>query len=141
MTFVRFNPYSEFTAMRSGLDHLLGPRPTRAPAASLSMPTDIIEQDSAFALTIDLPGVELADVAIEVHEGVLHLRASRAHPEPPQDQGLRRVERRFGQVERSFRLPKHVDEAAIEAKMSAGVLAITLPKVAAAQPRKITISA
>ena len=138
MTQVRWNPWSELDALLSGIDRR--PRRTYAGASQLPIQADIYEDSEAFTLAVDLPGVKLTDVGIEVHEGVLSLSASRARGDDFPREGLRRTERCFGRVERSFRLPKHVNEEGIEASMSDGVLTIRLPKLAAAQPRKITIS-
>ena len=48
-------------------------------------------------------------------------------------------ERRFGKASRTIRLPEALDANAAEAKHVDGVLQLTLPKVAKANRRQITI--
>ena len=48
-------------------------------------------------------------------------------------------ERRWGSFSRSISLPNNVKSAEISAKFNDGVLEVTLPKIEAVQPKKITI--
>jgi HSP20 family protein len=49
-------------------------------------------------------------------------------------------ERQFGSVTRRFGLPENADAEKIEAKLSNGVLMLTVAKKTAAQPRKISLN-
>ena len=160
MTLVRFNPWGEFDALHSELDRFFanGSRSvkqgntananqnaspyakTGQTAGTFALSTDIYEDDAGFSIDIDMPGVKLEDVGIEVHEGVLNVTGQRKLAKDEAREGYRRVERSFGTFARSFRLPKHVNDGEITAKMVDGVLTLTLPKSEAAQPRKIEIA-
>ncbi len=148
MTLVRWNPWSDFDAINTEFDKLFnhgsannrGRRVHTAPTGYRAA-TDVFEDDKGFVLELDLPGVKLEDIDIELHESTLTIAGERKLARDDDKQTYRRVERRHGRFERSFRLPKHVDEAGIEATMKDGVLQIRLPKVAEVQPRKITINA
>ncbi len=98
---------------------------------------DLTATDHAYLLRADLPGVRFEDIDLSVEKGVLTLAGERRAPE---DDGERtRAERRFGTFERSFMLPENADTDAIDAKYEQGVLTVTIPKKAEAQPRKIEV--
>ena len=147
MTLVRWNPWNDFDAIHHELDKFFahGTPVSRGPRVGFRALTDVFEDDKGYVLEVDLPGVKLRDIEIELHESTLTIagerRAERAPDKEADNSGYRRVERNFGRFERSFRLPKHVDEKSIEASMKDGVLRIALPNVAEVQPRKITIKA
>jgi HSP20 family protein len=100
-------------------------RPSQAPARPAFQPAvDVREQEGKVVLTADLPGVDPEAVKLTVEDGVLVLAGTR--PER-------------GDFERRFALSKDVDPAKIEAAYAHGVLTVTLPKRAEAQPRTIQI--
>jgi len=69
--------------------------------------------------------------------------ATGAQAQAPAQTYFRRIERSYGQVSRSFKLPPNVDSNKIAAKHENGVLTITLPKIekkATAPPQNISIA-
>ncbi len=102
--------------------------------------TDIRETDSAFELHADLPGMTKKDVELTFEDNVLTLNGERRVEEKTEDKGFRRIERSYGKFTRSFRVPTHIDADGIKASFKDGVLTVTLPKSAEAQPRKLSIS-
>ncbi len=83
------------------------------------------ETDAAYTFTLALPGFKKGDVAVEVsREGTLSISASRGGHN----------------ASRSVTLPTDVDLDKVEAKLEDGLLTLTLPKVAAAVPRKVTVN-
>jgi HSP20 family protein len=117
-----------------------GGSPTRA-AQSFAPPVDIVEQEKAYLVRAELPGVSPSDVDIQVENDVLTLRGERKHESNEEHDGYRRVERSYGSFSRSFALPKGTNAEAIEARADNGVLTITIPKVAAATARKVEVKA
>ena len=57
------------------------------------------------------------------------------------EENFHRVERRYGQFQRSLSLPPSADSEHISASFDKGVLRIEVPKVEAAKPKKITVKA
>lgn len=100
---------------------------------------DIVERDEGFTLTFDLPGINREDIGLHVKEGILTVKGDRPAPEASEEKHYAHYERPAGEFERSFRIPDHVDAGKIEAAYENGVLALTLPRKAEAQPRTITI--
>ncbi len=115
---------------------------TRRPAESADWtpPVDIAETDDRYVLTADLPGVSPEDIEISLEDNVLTLAGRRADIEAD---GRRRhyAERRTGRFLRRFTLPATINGDAIEARSAHGTLAITVPKRAEVQPRRIEVAA
>jgi HSP20 family protein len=103
-------------------------------------PVNIYETDDALVLEVELPGVSKDAVSVELHEQTLTLRGERTR-EPSMTGGpYQREEGRYGAFQRAFRMPTIVDQAKIQATYTKGVLALRLPKQAAATPQGIPIT-
>lgn len=101
---------------------------------------DVIEREDAYIVTLDLPGAKESSIELRHERSVLSVQATRQRPEPAAG---RLVRAEFGSVRfaRAFRLPPDntVDASRIGARYACGVLEVTLPKSAAAQPRRIEV--
>ena len=102
-------------------------------------PVDIRETSDAYAIECDLPGVEQNDIAIQVEDDVVSIKASRNASKDDAKDGLRYSERRFGSYERVFRLPKSVDASKATASYQNGVLSLHVPKHEEAKPKSIQV--
>ena len=102
-------------------------------------PVDIIETDSAFVATVDLPGLTKESIDLSLEDNVLTLSGQRTY-EKNDDAKVRRNERSFGSFSRTFSLPSGVDGSKVSANFENGVLSLTLPKSEVAQLRKIEIA-
>lgn len=92
-----------------------------------SIPVSVNEDKDNLQISAELPGVDRADVNIELLDDTLSLTATRK-------QGEQTVS-----FERSFTLPYAVQAEKVAATYENGVLRLTLPKAEAAKPRKIAI--
>ena len=101
-------------------------------------PIDIFENEDGLILRADLPGVSPNQLDLQVQDNRLTLFGRVSPPLPKTAQLLHR-EYHEGDFLRSFILSDDVDHDRITAKLTNGVLEVTLPKVARAQPRKISI--
>ena len=110
-----------------------------AETAGWSPLVDIEEQDDAYVLEAELPGVKRQDVNIELVGNELTINGE--IKERQRKGPLRRHERRTGRFEYRVRLPDQVDSEKIDAKLDNGVLAVKVPKAERAQRRKIEIKA
>jgi HSP20 family protein len=107
-------------------------------------PVDLYETESAFVIEADLPGVHQENVDIQFDRNTLTISGTRAATLPSREKNSQlRVfgsERVSGAFSRSIRLPEHVDADKIAAKLTDGVLGVTVPKSSQAVPRRISIS-
>lgn len=101
-------------------------------------PIDIFETEAGLVLRADLPGVSSENLELQVQDNRLTL-FGRVTPTDIEGAVLMHQEYHQGDFLRSFILSDDVDHDRISAKLTNGVLEVTLPKVPRAQPRKISI--
>ena len=100
---------------------------------------DIEEDDKQFIIKADLPGVDPKDVEISVLDDALVLRGQKKEQREEKKQNYHRIERFEGEFYREIPLPRGIDAEKIQAKTTNGVLTVTVPKKAEAQPKKISV--
>jgi HSP20 family protein len=86
---------------------------------------DVYEDEGAYTLALDLPGIRREALDVSLDEGRLTIRGERSQVEGVV---VRRSERPQGRFVRSFGLPDAVDRHAITADYKDGVLLLRLPK-------------
>lgn len=108
------------------------------PARSFVPTADIYEAESALTVVLEMPGVDKANVDINVEAGVLSIEG---RLDFSKYEGMQPVytEYNIGHYRRSFSLPNKIDQGKIGAEMKDGVLTITLPKAEEAKPRRISV--
>ena len=99
----------------------------------------IEEQDGAYLLKADRPGVKKDDTHVELHDGYLTLKGERTSENEKKQGGYKRYERVYGSFERTFRVPEGVTEKDIKANYRDGVLELTIPAPKAEKPKAIDI--
>lgn len=101
---------------------------------------DVKEDDKAYQVHAELPGVKKEDIHVDVDGAVVSISAERKEEKEVKegDRVLRR-ERYFGKVSRSFQLAQEIEDSQVVAKYNDGVLELTLPKKAAVQAKRITV--
>jgi HSP20 family protein len=97
------------------------------------------ETATGYEVVADLPGLKPEDVDVEFHDGHLWITGARKEEAEEEGKTYHRVERRFGQFRRVITLGNEVDAEKIEASYKDGVLTVNVPKIAAAQPKKIEV--
>jgi HSP20 family protein len=114
-----------------------------SPAGRVWVPAmDVAERGDAYIVQAELPGVSPEQVEVSFEQNVLTIRGAKPAGFEVGNEGEFRVfaaERAHGNFERAVRLPEFIDTDRIAAKFDNGLLSVTVPKAAAAQPRKITI--
>ncbi len=100
---------------------------------------DIREEAGQFVLMADLPGIDPADIEVQMDKGILSIKGERKLDPVPEGDHFSRIERRHGNFHRRFALPDSADPDAISASGSNGVLEIRIPKRAEASPRRIQV--
>ena len=102
-------------------------------------PVNILEKDSSYEISVDLPGVKKEDVNIELKEGYLHLNAHRKE-EKVENAQYHYKEIEEYEVKRSWKLSTDINEESIDAKLENGVLSVVLQKKEDVQPKQITVN-
>ncbi|MCO4834875.1 MAG: Hsp20/alpha crystallin family protein [Acidimicrobiaceae bacterium] len=99
---------------------------------------DVVRSDDRFALFIDLPGVDPKSVDVIVDGRTLTVSATREF-EIAEGHEHVHAGRRHGAFNRSFKLADDLDVDGMSARSEHGVLIVTIPVIAAPQPRKIQV--
>jgi len=149
----RWNPWQELFDMQRETSELL--RRTFGSAASpwsaeemgggsWSPAIDVFTRDGDLVIRVELPGVDPdKDVDISVQRDVLTIRGERRHDERfTGEDGVYRVESRYGAFSRSVALPEGVNVDDIRASHKNGILEVVVPKVTElTAPKKVEITA
>jgi HSP20 family protein len=96
-------------------------------------PIDVSEDDEAYKISAELPGVDAKDVEVSVSGDRLVVKGEKHQQQEEKNKNYYLSERTYGSFERSFELPVSVDRDKIAADFSRGVLTITMPKTAEVQ--------
>jgi len=144
MTLIRYEPWNVMDRLHRQIDQIFGDS-FASPAASGEnsvawIPTvDIHEEPEKFVVRADLPGVDPKDISITAENRVLTLRGQRRFERSENQKGFERLERVEGSFLRRFTLPNNVQDDQIKARHVNGVLEVTIPKVAAPEPRRVSV--
>jgi len=88
---------------------------------------DVTETDKGYLIHADMPGVKKDDINIDIDGNQVTITAEvKRETERKEGDKVLRSERYYGNVYRSFTLPRELDESMSEAKFSDGVLELTL---------------
>ena len=101
---------------------------------------EFIEEEKFYRLSFDMPGVKQDDIDISVEGSQLTVTAERRAPSVDTAVRKRLIDRQFGSYVRQLILPDEANLDAIEANLDHGVLDLTIGKLEAKQPRKISIT-
>lgn len=101
-------------------------------------PIDIFETSEGLVLRADLPGVAPDSLELQIQDNKLRLFGRVSAP-MTEDTRILHEEYHVGDFVRSFILSDDVDHDRISAKLSEGVLELTLPRAKKAEPRKIEV--
>ena len=136
----RAQPMSELERLRRLLDQTFGGFGLPALATESvgwAPPVDIEEQDDAYVIEAEVPGVTKDDVNIELVSNELTITGEIKERE--REGILRKRTRRVGRFEYRVRLPEQVDPDNVEAKLTDGVLSVRVPKQEQAERRRIQV--
>ncbi|MEO3872840.1 Hsp20/alpha crystallin family protein [Nonomuraea sp. B12E4] len=107
-------------------------------SGSAVMPMDGLRRDDDVLLRFDLPGIDPASIEVTVDRGVLSVSARREE-EITEGERLFVRERSMGTFTRRVYLSEHLDADKIDASYANGVLAVRIPVLERAKPRKVEI--
>lgn len=101
---------------------------------------DLAENDDAYLIHMDLPGLSKSDVQITFENGMLQVSGERKNQHEETTDHVHRIERWYGRFFRSFNLGQNVQADKIKATFKDGVLSVEVPKVEESKPVRIKVS-
>ena len=106
--------------------------------AGRAIALDVVETPDAYIVKAELPGIAKDKIEVNVEDRDVTIGAEFLDEVEASGKTLWK-ERTFSKSSRSIRLPEAVDANAAQAKHVDGVLQLTLPKIAKANAKQITI--
>ena len=141
-TLVRWNPVREMAAMQSALDRMFEDSWQKTGMAHEgNLPLDVHETDEDFTVMAAIPGLDVDQIDIKLHQTALTISAEWPKFEASEGTRVLLQERTFGRFSRSINLPQRVNPDAVEATYENGLLTLSMPKSPEAQPRAIPVKA
>lgn len=143
-TFGGLNMFDDFDRLIDGVlgNMRLTVQPSAGQRATGSMFTphlDITETETGVQVTAELPGLEAADVQLDITDNILTLKGEKKSQSEEKTKTFYRQERTYGSFTRRIALPAEVDTDNVDATFKNGILSITLPKTEKSQPKQISI--
>lgn len=137
----RFDPFAELTPFSSDFFKGLMLQPLfRNMDMEPQIRVDVSDDGKAYTVKAEMPGVKKEDIKVSIDGNSVSISAEvKKESEQKEGKQLLRSERYYGRIARSFGLEEDVDQGAVEAKYSDGVLQLTLPKKPGVKSRVIQI--
>ena len=108
--------------------------PTGATGNGFAVPAvDVTEDDKAYRIAAELPGMDEKDVEVAVSGDTLTIKGEKRQERETKEPNYYLSERSYGSFQRAFALPDGIDRDKIDASFAKGVLTVTLPKTAEVQ--------
>jgi HSP20 family protein len=123
------------------LDRAFGGLPSfngDATDATRTIALDVVETPEAYVVKAELPGIAKDKIEVKVEDRNVTISAEFSQDVDANGKQLWQ-ERSYGKLSRAIRLPEAVDANNTQATHVDGVLQLTLPKVAKANSKQITI--
>lgn len=143
----RFDPLNDlarmtpFRAMEDWLRDMAPRGALRDMQAEPMIGVEVSENDQAYTVRAEIPGVKKEDIKVDVHGNRVSITAeTRRESEQKQGERLLRSELYYGQQHRTFTLDHDIDETKAAARYVDGVLELTLPKRSTGASTKLPIS-
>ena len=138
MTYLtRWNPWRELGVLNrmGGRDWTM-----RWPTVLEEPAIDMYETDEGLVVKATVPGVKPEDIDIKIVGDTLTIKGETKEDRETKDRNYVYRERHLGSFSRVISVPD-VDASKVTAEFENGILTLTLPKVAAAQPRTVQVKA
>jgi HSP20 family protein len=136
MSLSHFDPLANIRLFEDAFTRFLSEPQSNRP---WSPAVDIYETENDLVLKADLPDVDLKDIDVRVENQTLTISGARQFEKQEGNKGYHRIERNYGNFQRSFAVPNTFDTEKIGASFKNGVLSVTLPKKEAAKPRTVKV--
>ena len=138
-------PFTGFGNLRKEMDRLMRLGDWESPEfpamGDWSPSLDVSETKDDFTVTVEIPGMEPADVHVRLDNQVLTIKGEKKQEKEDKEEQYYRMERSYGAFARTVRLPVPVDGSKVTAAFKNGVLTVTLPKAPGARGAQIPVKA
>jgi len=138
----RYNRFNDLDKLQQEMNQVfryyMG-QPRRMSANPAYPAANIYANKEGLVITAELPGFSAEDIEISTVGDVLTLSGERQEAPVPENARYHRQECACGKFSRTLKLPYSIDAEKVQAHFDKGLLKITLPRVEAEKPRKISV--
>jgi HSP20 family protein len=141
MALLRWDPFTALSRMDKEFDELVSRTFGSAPYQFVP-PVEMATDGSDVVITLEVPGVDVSDIEIEVNDGKLTISGDRKDSWQDSTRGKVLVrEMRYGSFRRTFQLPDGVQADQVDAEFDRGLLRLRIRNVTrpVTPPKKIEI--
>ncbi|MBN2617595.1 MAG: Hsp20/alpha crystallin family protein [Spirochaetales bacterium] len=107
---------------------------------NMSPAVDVVEGESNFTVTVELPGIDKEDIDISFAADVLTIKGHKKEENEEKKGKFYKKEIVSGSFQRTLSFPNSVDGEKISAELKDGLLRLTLPKKEEAKTKTITVN-
>jgi HSP20 family protein len=139
MAIVRLDPFADLRSLHSQVDDMFNEM-FRSSAKQLAPTTDVYTDDNkSLVVETHLPNLTEKEVSVEVHQGILEIRAE--HSEKEEDKGKRKylLRESSSSFYRRLELPARSDADGVKASFKDGVLKVNVPFKELPKPKSVKI--
>ena len=130
MLVTRFDPFREIKELENRIFQNYVPAVQTEKGINAFTPSvNTREDEKAYYIEVDLPGVKKEDIKVDVKDNTLTISGERKLKEEVKEEDYYKIETTIGKFTRTFTLPEDADVEHIDAKSENGVLEIIIPKV------------
>lgn len=140
MSILRWDPFTALARLDEEFDEVVR-RTFGATTYQWVPPVEMATEGSDVVITLEVPGVDAADIDIEVNEGRLTVSGERRDTWEDSRGKILVREMRYGSFRRTFQLPEGVNADQVEADMDRGLLRLRIRNVTrpVEPPRKVAV--
>ena len=113
---------------------------TASESSSFSPQLDIKEDEKAYHILVEVPGIDKEDVDVSLKDNVLTVKGEKKQETKEDKDGYCRAERTYGSFLRTIRLPENTKWDQVEARLDKGILQIILPKAEQVERKRIMVN-
>jgi HSP20 family protein len=126
-----WQPLREVDTLRRQMDQVFDDltRTTFGQVPAWSPAIELNDNGNTILLRIQLPGIDVKDLDVQVNRETVSIAAERRNTNQPEQDGYYRSEFRYGVYKRTVTLPAEVQPDQVVADYKDGILHLTLPKI------------
>ena len=133
-------PFTAFPEMETYLNEFPFRPLTMAYEPAPMMRVDVTENDGAYKVEAEMPGLKKEDIGVEIDGNTVSISAEvKREKEVKEGEKTLRSERYYGSMSRVLTLPVDVNSGAAEASYDGGVLRLTLPKAPGSAAKRLAV--
>ena len=131
--------FDELESLQEDLGHAFGGGYRRFGRGTRYPLMNVWSSNEGLVVDVEIPGIDINDLEVSTADSVLTLHGKVNTAKAGEKETWLRRERASGEFVRTVQLPYKIDENAVKAKYTNGILRLTLPQAEEEKPRKITI--